>query len=748
MADYFMETQAHEWILSAQNGAYALGTGNLLNQRKYNGLLVKSDSEFQRIMLVSGIEEEINWRGDKFFIDSAHYSNCIYPEGFLHLVKSWLRPYPVFLYSALPHNEDILIKKEIMMHENSSTVLIKYTNLGSHTLHFKLRPKFAMRNHHHLNELGIFDKVMAHSDFREIDNTPNTAFSVQRMDTNTIVFGWLQHGKGFHDKVIFRNVFYPWDAYRGYQATEDLIAPLGFEFELKVNETNYLMFSDKDISESPTTAGILSTQLMLVNEIEKRYSKLPEPFDLPGKKKREEKSEEESILTSLDFGDNVLFNHGDYMKILEQSMKDFLANDDIIAGFPWFGAWGRDTMISLEGVLRLPKGAETAFTILEKYAKQIKNGLIPNMCGESHQQANYVSIDATLWFLLRLYEVCKALNDGSVESKKVKLERLKYVIKLVEEILEGFLETKEKKEVSTSSKRVAQKHIPKDYFIRDDGLLELSENFAWATWMDAKVYDMPVTPRNGAPVEINALLFNGICAYEMMIEAHNTLSPDKEKIMSNQSYLEMGAKIKQSFNKFWIGDFLSDRIVGEEPIREYRPNALIATSLPFTDRLLTLDKIQQVYDKAHTELFTPYGIRSLSAKDFKFKRKYIGGIEERDKAYHQGTVWGWLLLPFAKTYLWANPFKPIQDTVQHLAYLVDKLRNGYIRGHIASVAEVWDGDKPHFPKGCPAQAWSVSAIYCIECIIMEMQGLRIPTATLTLKNENYKRISMTMSERN
>ena len=715
MADYFMETQAHEWVLSSQSGAYALGTGNLLNQRKYNGLLIKSDNEFQRTLLVSGIEEEVKWRGESFFMDSASYSNCIYPEGFLHLVKSWLRPYPVFLYSSLPHNEDILVKKEIMMDKKTSTVLVKYTNLGAHTLHFKLRPKFAMRNHHYLNEAGIFDRVSVQSDFRAMEDSINTFFSVQRLDSNVCVYGWLQHGRAFHDKVIFRNIFYPWEAYRGYPANEDLIAPLGFEFELKVNETNYLVFSDLNIMDSPTSDKNAEL-LLMVDDIEKRYKKLPIPFDIPIKKKKQaSQNGDEQVLSSLDYDDSVLFNHSEYMRILELSMEDFLANNDIVAGFPWFGAWGRDTMISMEGVLKLPKGAEIAYNILKKYAEQIKDGLIPNMCGESHQAMNYISIDATLWFVLRLYEVCKALNMQSSEPKKTKIERWKYVIKVAEEVFEGIL-------VETDLR--CPKGETRDFFIRSDGLIELNESFASATWMDAKVYDKAVTPRNGAPVEINALLFNAICAYEKMIDEHNEICPDRDNLLSNQTYLEAGKFIQESFQKFWIGDFLADRLLDDEPIKEYRPNALIATSLPFSEKLLSLDKIQQVYETAHVELFTPYGLRSLSPKDHKFMKKYIGSGEERDKAYHQGTVWAWLLLPFVKTWFKAYPHKSVQESVNHLSYLIEKLRNGYVRGHIASVAEIWDGDKPHFPKGCPAQAWSVSALYCIEHIIQELNENR------------------------
>ena len=718
MADYFMETQAHEWLLTAQNGAYALGTGNLLNQRKYNGLLVKSDRNFNRFLLVSTIEEKIQWRGDDFFINNSSYSNCIYPEGFLHMVKSWLRPYPVFLYSSVPHNQDILIKKEILMDETSSTVLIKYTNLSAHTLHFKIKPKFAMRNHHYLNEPGTFDRVHVHADFKSSDDSINTFFSVQRTDNNVVVYGWLQHGQPHHECNIYRNVFYPWEAYRGYPATEDLISPLSFEFDLKTNESNYLLFSDENLlhNNHSSLVGAVSDNSQLqnavavfVDDIEKRYKKLPLPFDVPIKRKKNNQSDDINIIDTIDKQDSVFFQHDEYMKILEQSMKDFLANNDIVAGFPWFGAWGRDTMISMEGLFNLNKGSELAFSILEKYGSSIRNGLIPNMCSESHQEANYISIDGTLWFVIRLYQVCKQLSESLKEPNKAKTSRWQYVIKTSEKIFESFL----------ARSKTSANNSHKDFYFRTDGLLELSESFASATWMDAKVNDAPVTPRNGAPVEINALLFNAIYAYEKMIEEHNEISADRDSFMTNPAYLEIAASIKESFSKFWIGDFLADRLIGDEPVCEYRPNAIIATSLPFTDKLLSLDKIQKIYETAHIELFTPYGVRTLSPKDHKYMKKYIGGCIDRDKAYHQGTVWAWLLLPLAKTYVFAFGYKPAKDIAEHLTFLVTKLRNGYMRGHIASVAEVWDGDKPHFPKGCPAQAWSVSAILVIENMIKE-----------------------------
>ncbi|MCL1827834.1 MAG: amylo-alpha-1,6-glucosidase [Candidatus Cloacimonetes bacterium] len=695
MSDYFMETQAHEWILSSGTGAYALGTGNLINQRKYNGLLIRSDADFGRILLVSGIEEEIEWRGEAMFLDSSHYNNCIYPEGFLHLVKSWLRPFPVFLYSSLPHNEDILIKKEILMDETTSTVLIKYTNLCKNTLKFRLRPKFALRNHHYLNEAGTWDRVVADTTITSAGYLVDINFGFKRLDNKAAVFGYMQHGFGFEEQRVYSNVYYPWEASRGFPSVEDLIAPFGLEFNLKVNESNYILFSDTTI-DNPNE---------MIENIEKRYRKLPVPADIPQKRAKTIGSKEEvSLLSKIDFDDNMMFSRDEYLKILEFSLKDFLANNDIVAGFPWFGAWGRDSMISMEGVMKLPKGAEIAYGILMKYSEKIADGLIPNMCGESHQQGNYMSIDATLWFLLRLFEVSELLVSAPKSTKKSTVDRWKKAITIAENVLEEML---------------TKTH--ENYFMRTDGLIELKESFANATWMDAKVNNQPVTPRSGAPVEINALLYNAIRAYEVMIERHNELCSEKSYYHKNQVFLEAAACLQQSFGKFWIEGYLADRIVGDEPLREIRPNAIIATSLPFTSELLSIDLLRQIYDTAHVELFTTYGLRTLSPKDSRFKKKYFGGVNERDRAYHQGTTWAFLLLPLAKTWLIAFADKSSEEAINHLAYLVDKLRNGYQKGHIASVAEVWDGDKPHFPKGCPAQAWSVSSLYSIECLIEELQ---------------------------
>ncbi|MCD4651556.1 MAG: glycogen debranching enzyme N-terminal domain-containing protein, partial [Candidatus Cloacimonetes bacterium] len=230
MSDYFLETQHHEWILTNQLGGYALGTGNLVNQRKYHGLLIGGYKELERRHLLAGLEERVEWRGEDFYMDNTNYSNCIYPEGFFHLVKSWLRPYPVFLYSSLPHNNFIMIMKEIMLDSKSNTVMIRYTNLGHHLLHMLVRPKITMRNHHDVNIASIWDTTQINT---VIGIGGNGTFMSQRTDNGFELHGYAPGTSIDYDTVIYENVYYPWAVMRGYDGLCDLISAVKIKFDLK-----------------------------------------------------------------------------------------------------------------------------------------------------------------------------------------------------------------------------------------------------------------------------------------------------------------------------------------------------------------------------------------------------------------------------------------------------------------------------------------------------------------------------------
>ena len=672
---YFLETQHHEWILTNNLGGYALGTGNLINQRKYHGLLIAGNSRFFRKHLIADLEEKIEWRGERLFLNSTNYKDCIYPEGFLHLVKSWLRPYPVFLYSSNPPDNNILIKKEIFMDENSNTVVVKYINLSKHSLAFTLKPKLTMRLHHVINGIGVWDQENLITEFDK-----HSFHSIRELQ-NIDVFGYTNKGTIELEKTIYRECFYPWEAMRGYEAVCDQISPVKIQFVLKPKETNHIVFSDKKIKDFGA----------LVKGAENRYKSLPLPKDYP------KNASKDSILNFIDYDDKQIFTYKEYIKILEFTLKDFNCNNNIIAGFPWFGAWGRDTMIVLRAYLKMRGGYNTVLSVLKNYEKLMTDGLIPNMLPETGNLSMYKAIDATLWYLLVLYESVDTILKKKLD-KTTKRENVFWAISTFTKVLYSLFQKRNE-----------------NIKIREDGLLEIDNDLLPCTWMDAIINENAVTPRNGAQVETNALWYNILCAYIKLCRINKRLHDEKATIDSNFYDLvkSLMKKVKKSYKKFLTDDYLADRLVKDDPVREIRCNAIIATSLPFD--VIELDEIEKVLLTAKKQLVTAYGLRTLSRDHFQFKKKYMGSQLERDLAYHQGSTWAWLFEPFVATYYKVyKDKKSNKELKKDISEFIHRLRNGFLKGHISSVAELWDGEHPHRPKGTPAQAWSVAALYSIE----------------------------------
>ncbi len=670
-----METHHHEWILANKLGSYALGTGNLINQRKYHGLLIADDRNLNRKHLVAGIEEKVEWRGETIHLDSNNYSNCIYPEGFLHLVKPWLRPYPGFLYSALPHQDEILILKEIMMDESTNTTLVSYTNLGKHKLHFEFHPKYTLCPHHNINPHGSLDYAQFDTKIKQEEDF--SRFFALRKDNAVAVHGAVISGEVSYNRYVYYNVYYPWEVMSGYEGVGEQITLFQISFELAPGETNHILFSD----------SIVSSPLKKIDQIKSRYSELPLASDYPDKQNPDGFS-----LTDLNYDDQLLFDRSQYLQILEFALMDFVSEDDVIAGYPFYGAWGRETMVVLNALLHSgAKNIDTVEKILTKYSKLIQNGLIPNMSAETGRSANYDSVDATLWYIILLWKL------GKIKKSKA---YWKEVIHLSEDIFKSILTFEEH-----------------PFEIRDDGLIELKPDFAHGTWMDVRIDGRAVTPRWGAPVEINALWYNALCSYNAMCDAYVQMDGDYNP---KPEYVNLKDKVLKSFGKFWNGEYLADRLEGDKPIKEIRPNAVIALSLPWP--LLSQDIMRKVFERAYGELYTHYGLRTISPHDSRFRKKYYGTQRERDLSYHNGSVWAWLLGPFCGLYLKINRGqRSDQELAEQLGSFVSTLRNSFMRGHIASVAEVWDGEKPHFPKGAPAKAWSVAALYNVETFIDSLE---------------------------
>jgi len=650
-----------EWILTNGLGGYALGFGNMMNKRKYNGLLISSLGQNLRVHTLASLEEKVETGDNSFYLDSNHYVNCIYPLGYSHIVGSWLRPYPCTIYSSSPAHHDYLILKELFIYEGQNAVAIKYSNLGAMPLNIIVRPKFTLRDHHSVNSLGTWDRVCLEKDIR------NSSFRIRRNDNGFEAYGYVFDGSVLEDRAIYRSVFYPLESLRGYEAVEDVIAPCRIDLSLEAGQSSYVIVSSMPL-EHP---------LQGAEKAELKYKQFPLSADHPSK------VTPKVLMERMEENCKIIFEKEDYLKILQLAAYDFITqDDDIIAGYPWFGAWSRDTMISLGGFRCLPNGEEGALRILNKYGASIRDGLLPNTFGEGGEGVNYESIDAPLWYVLRCFEY----GPGSKEL-------FAYASTIVLNYLYN------------------EAH---SFFAANDELLEIKHGDHGLTWMDAKVYGKPVTPRWGKPVEINALWYNSLCAVAIMAEkcGANKLTDGKFEC-SLDAIKDLASKVKEGLQRFIGDDYLADRLDNDEPVWEIRPNAVIALSLPFD--FVSREVMRNVWTQAREKLVLPYGLRSLDPASPAFKGKYVGSQKQRDLAYHQGTVWSFLLLPFVKLM-----FKVLGDEIpeaelkKEVSQLIWTLRNDFMKGKAASVAEVWDGIDPYFPKGCPAQAWSVFALLEIE----------------------------------
>jgi predicted glycogen debranching enzyme len=354
-----------------------------------------------------------------------------------------------------------------------------------------------------------------------------------------------------------------------------------------------------------------------------------------------------------------------------------LKTRSILAGFPWFSDWGRDAFIALEGALLCCGRYEDASSVLLNFAYSADEGMIANYFGDDETGAHFNSIDTSLWFIhaaFRYYKMSGSLRDFSSRMMPV----IRWII--------------------DSYQQGTKFGIKAD----DDGLITGGSVDTQLTWMDAKFDNVAFTPRYGKAVEVNALWYNAICNCAEFYRSRNAVLAE--------NFSNMADRIANSFRAcFWYqdGQYLYDCVTDDFRDTSIRPNQIFAVSLPFSP----LDGQQQkaVVSCVENNLLTPFGLRTLAATDSKYKGRYEGGPKERDSAYHQGTVWPWLIGHFIEAYLKINGHsKQSKKTCAGwLEPLIEHLKND---GCIGSISEIFDGDAPHKPRGAFAQAWSAAEV--------------------------------------
>lgn len=616
-----------EFLATNRAGGYLSSTIPCCNTRKYHGLLIVPIEEFNgdRHVLLSTLDETVVQHGQAFNLGIHKYPGNYEPRGHKYIVDFEYEP----VYTLTYRVGGVVLKKEIVLVHNEDQVVIRYTLVDAHseTL-LRLKPFLAYRNVNSLCKANM----MANTKYDPIAN------GIRSKLYNGFPFLHMQLSKE-NDFVAapdwYKNIEYIEEESRGYDFREDLFVPGYFEVPIKKGES--IVFS---ASTTPAVPGRLKT----------KFQKLVE-----GRGPR-----------------------NSFVNCLKYSASQFIVKEDkdteVVAGYPWFGAWGRDTFIALPGVtLSAGNDVKGCKDVLDTMVKQLNNGLFPNVGKGKH--AAYNSVDAPMWFFKALQEYGEAIEDEAQVWKS-------YGAKM--------------KTILTAYRNGVNDFVR----MHDNGLIWADEPGKALTWMDAVVNGCPVTARGGYQVEINALWYNAVCYALKLAQAAGDTKFVKE-------WENMPERIKDNFVEiFWIKDkeYLADYVGPEGQNIFVRPNQIIACSLEYSP--LTDEMKGKVLGVVKKELLTPRGLRTLSPKNPLYKGLYGGDQVTRDEAYHQGTVWPWLTGPYieANFRLYGTAFVP---TAKELVAGFEEDMTLY---GVCSVSEVYDGNPPYQPNGCISQAWSVGEI--------------------------------------
>ncbi|MFQ5975885.1 MAG: amylo-alpha-1,6-glucosidase, partial [Candidatus Hydrothermarchaeales archaeon] len=585
-----------EWIVTNGLGGYASSTVIGANTRKYHGLLISSlNPPTDRWLLLSKLEEEATIDGQNYKLSTNKYPGVIHPQGYKYQSAFIYNNFPTFVYQI----EGVSLEKTVFMPHGYNATIVSYKvhNKGK-PIDIKIRLLINSRDFHsntHYSSLNWY--------FGQKAGLRDVFIKASFEEAPTVVLG--------SDLALYlRNEFWVYDMvyekerFRGIDDKDDHYSPGEFSIRVGKGKTSFNIIA---------TGGKYARE-----DFKKLYSKKPKDYEKLLEKERKRvlalqkkaaklhKCSEDPLVKELTIA-------ADSFIVKRQSTK----SQSIIAGYPWFSDWGRDSMISLTGLTLATGRYDDAKEILKTYAKYYDRGIIPNRFSDHGEKPAYNTVDASLWFFIAVYKFLEYTGD----YKFVKKELWATLKEVIQNYKEGM--------------------VP-DIRMDSDGLISSGSKDTQLTWMDAKIGDFAVTPRDGKAVEINALWYNSLRIMEMLAGKYKENTKD---------YKILAEKAKKSFEKFWNDDkkCLYDVIKGKSKDASVRPNQIFAVSLPYS--ILDWEKEAFIVKKVMSELSTPYGLRTLSPNDERYKGYYGGDQFNRDSAYHQGTVWPWLLGPFISAYL-------------------------------------------------------------------------------------------------
>ncbi|MGB7846821.1 MAG: amylo-alpha-1,6-glucosidase [Candidatus Acidiferrum sp.] len=641
--------ESREWLVTNGMGGYASGTVAGTTTRRYHGLLVAAlQPPVRRTVLVNGFDETVRYLGNSFFLSTNRWvSGFTSPNGYQQIESFHLEGCkPVWRYALA----DALLEKRIWVKQGENTTYVQFGLLRSSA------------------PIDLEGKVlMNYRDFHNTTQAPNWRTRVEPVEHGLRIQAF-EEAKPFYLKSTsaswsvqdewYRDYFLPAERERGLDYHEDRFYGGQFHCRLQVGESVTLVLTTE---ENTSLDGEQAREQQANHEVKLFQSWQEHRARACALGADEEPGWLWQLVLAAD------------QFLVQRAFPDQADAKSIIAGYPWFNDWGRDIVIALPGLTLSAGRPEIARDILRSTIRYVDAGMLPNNFPDAGDAPGYNTVDATLWFFEALRQYFEATQD---------LEFIRELFPLLAAMIDAHVQgTRYNIKVDSS-----------------DALLFAGSPEVQLTWMDAKIGDWVVTPRAGKPVEVNALWINAL---------HTMASFARLLARPGEGYEKLADKAKRNFQKFWnaernccfdVIDTLSD-----DKDALLRPNQIFAVSLPVSP--LSSPQQKAVVDIAAQQLLTSHGLRSLGPFEPGYRGKYGGGPRDRDSAYHQGTVWGWLLGPFALAH-----YRVYHDAALAQSFL-EPLGRTISSGGLGTLGEIFGGDPPFPPGGCIAQAWTVAEVF-------------------------------------
>lgn len=656
-----------EWLITNGIGGYASSTIIGANTRKYHGLLVAPlIPPAKRMLILSKLDESLEIYGKKYELFTNIGKDYI-SQGYKYQ-ESFMKEYmPVFTYKI---NETEITKIVCMQYQKNTVGVYYKIKNGNYPAKINLAPVMNFRNIHEENNSCEFNLTQ---------KTVGTKTEI-KIENSVPIYINISEGKYIeHHNDTFFNMFYIEEQKRGFNAEENHVVPGRYEISIEPNEEKEISF----ICSLEKNIGGLDARAIITNETIRQYQNITKSLLIDNNKENkseEEKQRDKIIRKFLIAGDNFI--------IKRPSFNTY----SMIAGYHWFLDWMRDTLISFEGILLIPRKYEIAKQVLRTCVRDIKYGLIPNGYAEEDSKPLYNSVDASLLLFEQVEKYIKYTND----DKFIKQE----IYPKLENIIENY-----SKGIDLDDNNI---------YLDTDGLIVSGTEHTQNTWMDAKYAGIAVTPRNGKAVEINAMWYNALKIMQKLAVKYNEKSKAKR-------YGKLATKCQKSFEEKFYNKkrkCLFD-VIGDSKIR---PNQLFALSLTYPVLNLNSKEAKDVFETVTKKLLNSYGLKTLAKGEKNYVETYEGDGFRRDFSYHQGITWTWLLGLYydsLKKLAESNRSKLEKDMYKELLNkFVENVTKTFSkeiseRGCIGSIAEIYDSKRPYLPKGAVAQAWSVAEVFRI-----------------------------------